>query len=146
MTRSTPVLHMLCGLMAAGKSTLAARLSAPAGVVRLSEDAWLAPLFADQMHDGADYLRCSGKLRAAMAPHVEALLAAGLSVALDFPANTPEQRAWMRGLLDRSGGLTGTRGRWLTLLGAGAGSTIELIDHGGRSCNTENNRSGKGSG
>jgi predicted kinase len=33
-----------------------------------------------------------------MGPHVIALLRAGLSVVLDFPANTPESRAWMRAI------------------------------------------------
>ena len=34
-----------------------------------------------------------------MAPHVAALLSAGVSVVLDVPANTPDQRGWMRELL-----------------------------------------------
>ena len=38
-----------------------------------------------------------------MGPHVAALLEAGLSVVLDFPANTVAQRAWMRRVLERSG-------------------------------------------
>jgi predicted kinase len=33
-----------------------------------------------------------------MGPHLVALLRAGLSVVLDFPANTPQSRAWMRTL------------------------------------------------
>lgn len=98
-----PVLHLFCGKIAAGKSTLAARLSDGPHAVLIAEDAWLAPLFADQMAEGRDYLRCAARLRAAMGPHVEALLAAGVSVALDFPANTVESRAWMRGMLARTG-------------------------------------------
>lgn len=42
-------------------------------------------------------------MSAAMGPHVEGLLRAGLSVVLDFPANTRSSRAWMRGIIDRSG-------------------------------------------
>jgi predicted kinase len=38
-----------------------------------------------------------------LAPHVKALLAQGLSVVLDFPANVPAQRAWFRELIAASG-------------------------------------------
>jgi predicted kinase len=102
MTRHAPTLHMLCGKIAAGKSTLAAQLARKPGTVLISEDAWLKPLFADQMVTGADYLRCSTRLRAAMGPHVTTLLEAGMSVVLDFPANTVETRAWMREILGQT--------------------------------------------
>jgi predicted kinase len=98
-----PVLHLLCGKIAAGKSTLAARLAAEAGTVLIGEDAWLARLYPDEIAGVADYIRCAARLRDAMAPHVEGLLRAGLSVVLDFPANTVAARAWMRGIIDRSG-------------------------------------------
>ena len=38
-----------------------------------------------------------------MAAHLIALLKGGVSVVLDFPANTPASRAWMRTLLDQAG-------------------------------------------
>ncbi|WP_374213319.1 AAA family ATPase [Psychromarinibacter sediminicola] len=94
---------MLCGKIAAGKSTLAARLARAPGTVLIAEDVWLGALFADQMSSGADYVRCSGRLRAAMGPHVVSLLEAGVSVVLDFPANTVAQRGWMREILEASG-------------------------------------------
>lgn len=92
---------MLCGKIAAGKSTLASKLSSGHGIVRINEDDWLSALFSDEMQSGADYVGCSAKLRTIMGPHVTALLNAGVSVVLDFPANTPEQRGWMRGVLER---------------------------------------------
>ena len=55
-------------------------------LVLIAEDAWLGALYADQMASGADYLRCSARLRGIMGPHVAGLLEAGVSVALDFPA------------------------------------------------------------
>ncbi|MEC7762323.1 MAG: ATP-binding protein [Pseudomonadota bacterium] len=103
MTRSTPVLHLMCGKAAAGKSTLAAGLGAAPNTVVIAEDAWLAALFGDEMTTLADYVRCAAKLRAAMAPHVVALLKSGVSVVLDFPANTVETRGWMREMIDLSG-------------------------------------------
>jgi len=102
MAPNPPTLHMLCGKIASGKSTLARRLADADGAVLLVEDAWLKPLFGDELKTLKDYARCTRKLRVAMAPHVLALLNANLSVVLDFAANTPGQRAWMRGLLDAS--------------------------------------------
>ena len=99
---STPraTLHMLCGKIGSGKSTLAASLAERDGTVLVSEDAWLSALYGDEMTSLADYVRCSAKLRGVIGPHVAALLNAGVSVVLDFPANTVATRAWMRGILD----------------------------------------------
>ena len=38
-----------------------------------------------------------------MAPHIVDILRQGLSVVLDFPANTVRQRAWMRSLIEQTG-------------------------------------------
>lgn len=103
MSPTSPTLHMLCGKIASGKSTLAARLAEQDGMVLIAEDTWLKALFSDQMASGPDYVRCAAKLRNAMGPHIAALLNAGVSVVLDFPANTVENRAWMRGILDATG-------------------------------------------
>lgn len=98
-----PTLHLLCGKIAAGKSTLSAELGAAPGTVTLAEDAWLARLYPGEILTVADYVRCAARLREAVTPHVESLLRAGLSVVLDFPANTRANRAWMRGIIDRTG-------------------------------------------
>ena len=103
MPDQTPILHLLCGKIASGKSTLAARLADAPDTLRLSEDTWLSALFSDQLKTGADYLRCSARLQAVLGPHVAALLKAGLSVVLDFPANTVAQRAWIRDVLGQTG-------------------------------------------
>lgn len=102
MAATPPTLHMLCGKIASGKSTLAARLGAMEGTVVISEDDWLAALYSDRMATIADYLSCAANLRQVMAPHVETLLRAGVSVVLDFPANTVETRAWMRAVIERT--------------------------------------------
>src|SRR5215217_2215373 len=44
----------------------------------------------------------SSRLRNALAPHICVLLSKGISVVLDFPANTKEQRAWFREILTRA--------------------------------------------
>ena len=69
----------------------------------IAEDGWLKALYGHEMQTGADFVRFSARLRAAMGPHVVALLQAGHSVVLDFQANTVESRAWMRGLIEASG-------------------------------------------
>ncbi|MEP4036305.1 ATP-binding protein [Pseudophaeobacter sp.] len=96
MTSSKPKLHVICGRIAAGKSTLAARLSEPAHIVCISEDDWLSALYGTQMQTVQDYVKFSAKLREVMTPHISQLLKAGLSVVLDYHANTIENRRWMR--------------------------------------------------
>lgn len=94
---------MLCGKIAAGKSSLAARLAEASLTVIVSEDQWLFRLFGSEMKEVADYVRLSARLRAAMAPHLVALLKAGMSVVLDYPANTLANRAWMRSIFEAAG-------------------------------------------
>lgn len=102
MSGTSPILHMLCGKIAAGKSTLAASLASAPGTVLIAEDDWLNALFAEELVSLPDYVRCSSKLRRIMAPHVVAVLNAGVSVVLDFPANTVGHRKWMRGILENT--------------------------------------------
>ncbi|WP_243612209.1 AAA family ATPase [Shimia aestuarii] len=103
MFSNDPTLHMICGKIAAGKSTLCAELAQAPGHVRLSEDAWLAALYGEEMSSLQDYVRYAARLRAVVGPHVAALLREGVSVVLDFQANTRQARDWMRGILDESG-------------------------------------------
>lgn len=99
---NTATLHMVCGKIAAGKSTLTAQLGSLPSTIVISEDHWLSRLYAGDMASVADYVRCSGRLRQAMGPHVIALLQAGISVVLDFPANTLALRVWMRELFEQA--------------------------------------------
>lgn len=97
------MLHMVCGKIGSGKSTLARQLAAEPGTVVVSEDAWLAGLYPGEMQSVADYVRCSARLKGMMGAHVQALLGAGVSVVLDFPANTLESRSWARSVFERAG-------------------------------------------
>src|SRR5256885_6442711 len=72
--------------------------------VLVSEDSWLAGLYPGEMQSVADYVRCSTRLKGLMGAHVQALLDAGVSVVLDFPANTLEGRGWGRRELQKRGG------------------------------------------
>lgn len=100
---TSPTLHLVCGKIASGKSTLTARLASAPKTVRISEDTLLTQLYPGQIASLADYVACAARLRAAIAPLALQLLRAGVSVVLDFPANTPASRAWMRELFQQAG-------------------------------------------
>ena len=95
-------LYLLCGKIGAGKSTLAKQLAARPATLLISEDHWTSTLYVDELKTIEDYGRLSARLRAAMTPHIVDILRLGLSVVLDFPANTVRQRAWMRELIDKA--------------------------------------------
>ena len=94
---------MLCGKIAAGKSTLAARLSKADSTVLLSEDHLLSGLYPGEIKTIDDYVRCVARLREAIGSHIISLLRQGISVVLDFQANTPAARGWMRELFESAG-------------------------------------------
>jgi predicted kinase len=98
-----PTLYLVCGKIAAGKSTLARLLAARPATLLIIEDHWTSNLFSDDLRTIDDYGRYSARLRAAMGPHIVDILQQGLSVVLDFPANTVSSRNWMRSLIRRSG-------------------------------------------
>ncbi|KIH85166.1 AAA family ATPase [Pseudomonas batumici] len=98
-----PTLHLVCGKIGSGKSTLAQRLATTPSTVLISEDVWLAHLYPGEITEIADYVRCAGRLRAALAEHVVALLKAGISVVLDFPSNTVASRRWARSVFENAG-------------------------------------------
>lgn len=103
MQKSKATLFLVCGKIAAGKSTFAAELAQSHGALLISEDFWTFRLFGPDMHEVADYVRFSRRLREAMGPHLVELLGAGLSVVLDFPANTRAVRAWMKDIYEAAG-------------------------------------------
>ena len=102
MPDSRPTLYLFCGKIAAGKSTLASRLSARPATILISEDHWNANLFHAELKTLEDYARYSRRLRNAMGPHVVSLLRIGVSAVLDFPANGVETRRWMRGIFEEA--------------------------------------------
>ena len=93
-----PTLHLLCGKIASGKSTLAQTLAAQHGAIVFSEDHWLATLYPAEIRSIADYLRCAQRVRGVLGPLVIKVLQSGVNVVLDFPANTLANREWLLGL------------------------------------------------
>ena len=103
MSGSNATLHLLCGKIAAGKSTLSVKLGGAKNTIVISEDRWIDGLYPSEIKTLGDYfVRCE-RLRGTLAPHVVALLRAGVSVVLDFHANTLGARRWMRTLFEEAG-------------------------------------------
>lgn len=100
---TVPTLHLVCGKIASGKSTLSRRLAAEPKTVLISEDEWLSRLYPDAITTLTDYVKYTARLRDAMGIHIEQLLRAGNSVVLDFPANTLDSRQWMRDIFMTAG-------------------------------------------
>jgi predicted kinase len=99
MTTPHPTtLYLICGKIAAGKSTLARRLAERPATLLITMDDWMSILYPTENRTIDDFARLSARLRDAMAPHVVAILRRDLSVVLDFPANTVLWRNWMRNL------------------------------------------------
>lgn len=98
MSSTEPTLYFLCGKIASGKSTFSNKLGEAPGSVVVREDHWLARLYPGEQSTLSDYVRNSTRLRGAMTGLLIDLLRTGVTVVLDFPANTPGQRAWMRTL------------------------------------------------
>jgi predicted kinase len=99
----TGSLHLLCGKIGAGKSTMAARLAGETGGLVIAEDFWLSTLYPGEIADLADYRRSSERLRTAISRLIEEMVKRGQAVILDFPANTVAGRAWMKALADAAG-------------------------------------------
>lgn len=99
-TMTRPTLHLMCGKMAAGKTTLARRLASEHQAVLIAEDLWLQRLFGQEIETFEDYRKYAARLKTVVGPHVQDLLRAGLSVVMDFPANIPATRLWLRSLFE----------------------------------------------
>lgn len=96
-------LVFVCGKMASGKSTLARELALHHRTVLLVQDQFLEALFPGEITDIPSFVNRSSRVRAALTPLLCDLLARGVSLVLDFPANTRNQRAWFRELFERAG-------------------------------------------
>lgn len=98
-----PTLYLFCGKAGAGKSTLARILAARAATLLITEDHWTATLFGEALQTMDDYGRLSARLRVAIGPLIVDILRQGISVVLDFQANTVKVRDWMRSLIAEAG-------------------------------------------
>lgn len=90
------IFHFFSGKMAAGKSTLARKLALEHNAILIVEDDWLAQLYPEEITDIPTYIKYSFRLKNIMSDHILTLLKQNVSVVMDFPANTKEQRLWFR--------------------------------------------------
>jgi len=97
------MLHAFCGKIASGKSTLAASIADAPQTILISEDALLSRLYPGEITTIDDYVRAATRLRDAIGSHLEGLLRTGLNIVLDFQANTPRARAWIKLVVERAG-------------------------------------------
>ena len=102
VTVGPTTLYLLCGKIAAGKSTLARQLASRQGALLIDMDRWMSVLFPVENRTIEDFARLSARLRDAMGPHVVEILRQDLSVVLDFPANTVKWRSWMRSMINEA--------------------------------------------
>lgn len=103
MVTGSGMLHAFCGKIASGKSSLAATLANAPQTVLIGEDLLLSRLYPGEIATIDDYVRAATRLRNAIGPHLEKLLRTGLNIVLDFQANTPVARAWIRSVVERAG-------------------------------------------
>ena len=96
-------LILFCGKMGAGKSTLAQSMAAEANSVLVSEDEWLSSHYPQQINSFEDYLSYSKQIKPFLKRHIQSLLSAGVTVVMDFPANTSRQRKWLLSLCNEIG-------------------------------------------
>lgn len=87
--------------MGAGKSTLAKQKAEEKDAVLISEDDLLAKLYAGKVKSVRDYKHYSDILKPVVCDMSQQILSKGVSVVLDFPANTENQRQWLRSLSDK---------------------------------------------
>ena len=90
----------MCGKIASGKTTLARAVAEETGGILICEDVWLDRMYPGEQFTLQDYVRRSTRLRAALAPHVAALLGRGGPVVFDFAGNTPRDRLWVRSIFE----------------------------------------------
>ncbi|MFK8081490.1 MAG: AAA family ATPase [Granulosicoccus sp.] len=88
-------LHLLCGKMASGKSTLASELGQRESGLFIAEDDLLTTLYPNEVQQVSDYLDRSARIKNVIRPIIVSLLRQGACLIMDFPANTPGQRTWL---------------------------------------------------
>lgn len=97
---SKATLHFMCGKMAAGKTTLSKKIENEYNALLICEDIWLHRLYPTEITNFEDYLKYARRLREIIIPHVKELLLKGISVVLDFPANVPASRNWIKSIYE----------------------------------------------
>ncbi len=102
MNKDKSTLHFIAGKLGSGKTTLAIKLANENHAIFISEDIWLQKLFPDAINNFQDYLLYSRRFREMIAIHVVQLLTNGISVIFDFAGNVPQERSWIKSVIERA--------------------------------------------
>ena len=98
VVRNVPVLYLTVGLPGAGKTTLARRIADTEGILRLTPDEWMAPLFNDSDGDGRRDI-----LEGRMIWVAHEVLRSKAAVVLDFGCWSPDERYAIRVIAESVG-------------------------------------------
>jgi predicted kinase len=89
--------------MGSGKTTKSHEIANETGAVLISEDEWLSVIYPDEIKDFDGYLKYSSRIKKLLKSHVQNILNSGVSVVMDFPANTKDQRQWFKNIYSEYG-------------------------------------------
>ena len=93
-----PMMYVMVGLPAAGKTTLARRIEIEHQALRLTPDEWMIPLFGESMADGKRYVLEGRCIATAFRT-----LRLGCNVVLDFGVWSKDERTSLRWLASTVG-------------------------------------------
>ncbi len=96
-------LILLCGKMGAGKTTTSKAIAEESNAVLISEDEWLSSHYPAQINTFDDYIKYAQQIKPFVKAHVQNILTAGVTVVMDFPANTQRQRKWLLSICQEIG-------------------------------------------
>lgn len=96
-------LILFCGKMGAGKTTLSKTIASKKDAVLISEDEWLSSHYPALISSFEDYIKYSQLIKPFVKDLIQSILCAGVTVVMDFPANTIKQRKWLLGLSQEVG-------------------------------------------
>src|SRR4051794_18580571 len=98
MVSESVVLYLTVGLPGAGKTTLARQIADALGILRLTPDEWMAPLFNDSQGDGRRDI-----LEGRMIWVAHEVLRSNSSVVVDFGCWSPDERYAIRVIAESTG-------------------------------------------
>ncbi|WP_445154245.1 AAA family ATPase [Arthrobacter sp. Hor0625] len=96
MSTTAPIVHLLCGLNGAGKTTVAKRLEATLPAVRFSLDDWMLRLHPGLHYASDEYARRAEECKVLMWDIAVQVLRTGTDVVLDWNQWNRERRARWR--------------------------------------------------
>lgn len=99
---STPTAHLMCGLVAAGKSTYARALAIERQAFYASLDAWMLQLHGIRFHE-PEYAPLADRCRLQIWDAAEQVLGLGHDAVLDWNFWHPERRRAWKGRIEAAG-------------------------------------------